>query len=299
MTGDPGKNGPGVVQWDASAEPPPNVGIDGDMWRHRDGRWWVKDGGVWVLQQGTLGKSGSRVIPIEGDGPPERPTDYDPPAEEGDYAFAKRSHRFYHLVRDNNGRLVWIEFADLSPNRVFLFSDRQGQPPNSATLVIPDGVSPPDNDDEARNIRTGEIWRYSDGNWAAVGDATRAGGISLGAADFPVEDGAVFGQIYISTTSPQQAVRLDGTDRRHWQVGPKRIRPRSAVDHQREHPPIRRARRLLPETVHRRDMVRTARRDGAQDAGRHDDAAAAAIAARSGYRWLHGADIRIGLSAVR
>ena len=210
LTGDPGKPGAGIVSWDADLPPTDNVGIDGDLWRTKDGRWWRKVDGSWELGDGTIGRSGSRVIAIEGNGPPERPSNYRPAAERWDLAFAKGSARFYQLELER-GVLVWIEIADLHPNRTFIFVAPQGDAPTSTTLVLPTGTPALRDGDEARNGETGEIWSRAGGAWVLVGDATRAGGISFAEADPPGVDGVIYGDVYVSTTSGKRYVWTERT----------------------------------------------------------------------------------------
>ena len=205
LTGPQGQRGAGVVEWDATRPPRADEGENGDIWRLRTGAWYRKIEGVWVLQDGAIGRNGTRVIAIDGEGPPERPDSYDPPAENDDLAFAAGSMRFYHLV---NG--VWIELADLSPQRTFVFSASQEQEPTFVTLPEINQVR---DGDEARNSKTGEIWRASRSGpaisaitWTLVGDATVNGGFQIGSADPPTEPGTVFGEVFVSTTSDKRYV---------------------------------------------------------------------------------------------
>ena len=197
LTGERGEHGAGIFEWNADNPPTNNLGIDGDIFRLKTGEWYRKVDGVWVLQDGNIGRSGSRVIAIEGNGPPERPSSYTPPAAETDLAFAKGSQRFYQLELQG-GILVWVLISDLSPNRRFFFTAVQDTAPTIALLNLPAGSLQPKTNDEAVNRQTGEIWQFNDDSqWIKVGDVTKDGGIQFGNDDPPLIRGTVYGENYV------------------------------------------------------------------------------------------------------
>ena len=204
LTGDAGPRGPGVIEWASDRAPRPEDGTDGDMWRRATGEWWIKVQGTWVKQEGVLGKNGARVIAVSGHGPPLPPAQYDPLAEDGDMVFARGSLRFYQLEGGS-----WIEIADLSPNRTFVYTDIEGAPPSATNLPQ---IASARQGDEARNGRTGEIWRLSGTVWTQVGDATRAGGFSVGQADPPSMDGVIVGDVYLSKETDKRYVWTQADD---------------------------------------------------------------------------------------